>query len=91
MEQGKAEKNPEVCAKDSPIESERLVVDPATKGVKNVLVYLPRPTAVNEDAKKAMAGRKVDFDQKGCVFEPHVLGLDGRRASHAQVERSHEP
>ena len=48
---------------------------PATKGVKNVLVYLPRPTAVNEDAKKAMAGKEVMFDQKKCIFEPHVLGL----------------
>ena len=75
VEQGTAEKNPDVCAKDSPIKSERLVVDPATKGVKFALVYLPKPTAVNEDAKKAVADRKLVFDQKGCVFEPHVLGL----------------
>jgi plastocyanin len=75
VEQGKAAKNPEVCAKDGPIKSQRLVVDPATKGVKFALVYLPRPTSVNDDAKKAMAGRKIEFDQKGCVFEPHVLGL----------------
>jgi len=74
-EQGKAEKNPEVCAKDGPIKSERLVVDPAGKGVKFALVYLPRPTAVNQDAKKAAASAKVEFDQKGCVFEPHVMGL----------------
>ena len=40
-----------------------------------MLVYFPRPTAVNEDAKKAMTGKTVDFDQKKCVFEPHVLGL----------------
>jgi plastocyanin len=75
IEQGKADKNPEVCAKDGPIKSERLIVDPAGKGVKNVLVYLPKPTAVNEDAKKAMAAAKPVFDQKGCVFEPHVEGL----------------
>jgi plastocyanin len=75
VEQGKAAKNPEWCAKDSPILSERLVVDGATKGVKNVLVYLPRPTAVNDDAKKAASGATVLFDQTKCVFEPHVLGL----------------
>ena len=51
------------------------MVDPASKGVKYALVYLPKPTAVNEDAKKAAAAAKVEFDQKGCVFEPHVLGL----------------
>ncbi len=75
VEKGKAEKNPEVCAKDSPIKSERLLVDPASKGVKFALVYLPRPTAVNEEAKKAAAAKRLVFDQKGCVFEPHVLGL----------------
>jgi len=75
VEKGKAAKNPEWCAKDNPIPNERLVVDPATKGVKNVLVYLSRPTAVNEDAKKAAAGATVFFDQKNCTYEPHVLGL----------------
>jgi plastocyanin len=72
---GKAEKDPEMCAVNSDIKSERLVVDGATKGVKNVLVYLPRPSAVNEEAKKAFTAKPVVFDQKGCVFEPHVLGL----------------
>ena len=75
QEKGKAAKDPEVCAKDGPIKSERLVVDPASKGVRFALVYLPKPTAVNEDAKKAAASAKIAFDQKGCVFEPHVLGL----------------
>jgi len=75
QEKGKAAKDPDVCAVEKPILSERLVVDDATKGVKNVLVYLPRPTAVNEDAKKAATAKTVDFDQKHCVFEPHVLGL----------------
>ena len=69
------QKTPNVCAVDAPIVSERLVVDAATKGVKNVLVYFPRPTAVNEDAKKALAGKTVTFDQKKCIFEPHVLGM----------------
>jgi hypothetical protein len=75
QEKGKAVKDPEVCAKDAPILSERLVVDSATKGVKNVFVYLGRPTAVNDDAKKAAATSKVVFDQKGCVFFPHSLAV----------------
>jgi len=75
QEKGKAVKDPDVCAVDAPILSERLVVDAATKGVKNVLVYLPRPTAVNADAKKAATAKTIEFDQKHCVFEPHVLGL----------------
>ncbi len=76
QEKGKAAKDPEVCASTEPILSERLVLDAATKGVKNVLVYLPRPTAVNEEAKRcALTGKTIEFDQKQCVFSPHVLGL----------------
>ena len=76
VEKGKAAKNPDICAVKSSIVSERLIVDPATKGVKNVIVYLPKPTAINEDAKKvAAAAKQIVFDQKGCVFEPHVLAL----------------
>ncbi|MFI5460394.1 MAG: hypothetical protein ACHRXM_33675 [Isosphaerales bacterium] len=75
QEKGKAAKDPDMCAVNAPIMDERLVVDAATKGVKNVLVYLPRPTAINEDAKKAVTGKTVAFDQKNCIFSPHVLGL----------------
>ena len=72
---GQASKDPEVCAKDAPLVSERLVVDGATKGVKNVLVYLSKPTNVSDEAKKASAGATVVFDQIKCVFEPHVLAV----------------
>jgi hypothetical protein len=74
-EKGKAPKDPEVCAKDAPLVSERLVVDGTSKGVKNVLVYLSRPTRINDDAKKAAASAKVMFDQEKCIFTPHVLGM----------------
>jgi plastocyanin len=72
---GNAAKDPTICAVDAPILSERLVVDAASKGVKNVLVYLPKPTAVNEEAKSQSQSAKVVFDQEKCVFVPHVLGV----------------
>jgi plastocyanin len=75
FEKGKAAKDPDVCAKDAPVISERLLVDGATKGVKNVLVYLSKPTSVSDEAKKAAAGASVVFDQVKCVFDPHVLGV----------------
>jgi plastocyanin len=75
QDKGKAEKDNTVCAVENPIVSEQLVVDGASKGVKNVLVYFPRPTAVSDDARKAVTGKKVTFDQTKCVFEPHVLGM----------------
>jgi hypothetical protein len=74
-EKGKAAKDPEVCAKDAPLTSERFLVDGGTKGVKNALVYLNRPTRVSDEAKKAAAGVHVVFDQEKCVFQPHVLAL----------------
>jgi hypothetical protein len=74
-EKGKAPKDPEVCAKDDPVLSERLVVDGATKGVKNVLIYLSKPTSVSDDAKKAYAATPILFDQEKCVYTPHVIGL----------------
>ena len=75
FEKGKAAKDPEVCAKDGPLLDERLVVDGATKGVKNVLVYIPKPTSVSDEAKKAYAATPILFDQEKCVFVPHVLGI----------------
>lgn len=67
-------KDANVCATDN-IVNEVLEVDDATKGVKNVLVYIPKPTAVNPDAVKSMQAAKVVFDQKNCVFKPHVVGF----------------
>jgi plastocyanin len=74
-DKGKAPKDPEVCAKDAPVLSERLVIDGASKGVKNVLVYLSKPTRVNDDAKKAASSAKIMFDQEKCIFAPHVLAI----------------
>jgi plastocyanin len=73
--QGKAQKNPEICAKTAPIMSERLVVDSGTKGVKNVFVYLLRPSGINSEAKKEAESAKPVFDQKDCVYIPHVLSV----------------
>ncbi len=69
-------KDPAVCAVET-IKSERLVVDGATKGVKNAIVYLalPKGAAVNEEAKSAKASTPVVFDQKNCVFVPHVIAV----------------
>ncbi|MHC5543695.1 carboxypeptidase regulatory-like domain-containing protein, partial [Singulisphaera rosea] len=75
VEQGKAPVGPDFCAKDAPILSERLVVDSGTKGVKNVLVYIPKPTEVNAEVKSAAAQVEVEFDQQKCVFKPHVLAV----------------
>ena len=43
--------------------------------MKFALVYIPKPSAVNDDAKASALKAEVLFDQNGCVFEPHVLGI----------------
>lgn len=67
-------KDSEICARHE-IEDESLVVDPETRGVKWALVYLPRPSKVNPEAESEARSEPVVFDQKDCVFRPHVLAV----------------
>lgn len=68
-------KDGEVCTANGAVPSEKLVVDPASKGVRWALVYLPKPTAVNPEALSAAQSQTVEFDQKNCAFVPHVLAV----------------
>jgi plastocyanin len=70
--QGANVPNAEICAKE-PIPSEKLVVDPASRGVRWAIVYIPRPTAVNPEAESEAKAKPIEFDQKGCRFLPHAL------------------
>jgi hypothetical protein len=75
-EKGKAEKDPEFCASMDAIPDQRLVVDPETKGVKFALVYIRQLKGkVNPEVESAAKDAEAEFDQHGCVFEPHVMGL----------------
>ncbi len=76
-ETGKANKNPEICAKDTPIISHELVVDPKTKGVAYGFAYLIRPKGDSADVTRALIDKqpKVVLDQKNCEFLPYVLPL----------------
>lgn len=67
-------KDAEVCAKTE-IKSERLLVNGESKGVQYAIVFFPKPSAVNEEAKSAVAAANVEFDQQNCVFKPHVLAI----------------
>jgi hypothetical protein len=75
VEQGKAPRDPEICAKDQPILSRELVVDPKSKGVASGFAYLVRPKGDFAATVKALLDRqpKVVLDQKNCEFQPYVL------------------
>jgi hypothetical protein len=75
VEKGKAPRDPEICAKDQPIMSRKLVIDEKTKGVASGFAYLVRPTGDFAATVKALLERepKVVLDQKSCEFQPYVL------------------
>ena len=60
-----------ICAAAN-IPDDSLVVDPKSKGIANVFVYLPKAEKVHPDLKESTK-KEVDFDQKGCRFFPHAL------------------
>lgn len=68
----KSTKDAEVCAAED-VPNESAVVDPASKGVANVVVWIAsKPAKIHPDLAKS-AKPIVEFDQKGCRFLPHVL------------------
>jgi hypothetical protein len=74
---GKAEKDPNVCAKTQSIISHELEMDPNTKGVRYGYAYIVRPKGTNPGAVKALvaAKPKVEVDQKNCDFVPHSSAI----------------
>jgi hypothetical protein len=63
-----------VCGKDG-VADESLVVDPATKGIANVFVYMPKAPKDIFPGLKESKEKIVKFDQQGCHFIPHALIL----------------
>ena len=74
---GAAKKDPDICAKDQPILSREIVVDPKTLGVAHGFAYLVRPKGTNPDAVKELIAKhpKVELDQLNCEFMPYTLAI----------------
>jgi hypothetical protein len=64
-------KDAAVCAKDG-VPDESLIVDSASKGIANVVVYLRKKPAMINPALAKPAAAAVVYDQIGCKFIPHV-------------------
>lgn len=67
-------KDPEVCGKAN-IPDESLVIDPLTKGIANVFIFMPKAPANVYPGLKESKEKLVKFDQKGCRFIPHAMIL----------------
>ena len=67
-----ATKDAAVCAAEE-VPDEKLVVDAASKGIANVVIYLAKkPAKIHPDLAKSK-DKELIFDQKGCRFLPHVM------------------
>jgi hypothetical protein len=66
-----AAKDAAVCAA-ADVPDESAVVDPATKGVANVVIYLRKKTDMVHPKFEKPAAATVVYDQMGCKFIPHV-------------------
>lgn len=75
------DKEREVCMPGGkPVFREDIVIDPATKGIKDVVIYLTtKYPAGNEKWEHpdhaATRDAVIDFDQKNCIFLTHVLAM----------------
>jgi len=77
IEKGRAQRDPEICAREAAIPNRELVVDPKTKGVVYGFAYLIKPKGSNSGAVKELLARspKAELDQKNCEFLPYVLAI----------------
>ncbi len=66
-------KDGQVCDQQ-PIPDEGLVIDAASKGIKNIVVFARKVSRVHE-SYEATADQEVVFDQKFCVFLSHVMPI----------------
>ena len=81
-----AAKDSEVCAART-IYSEKLIVDPDTKGIRHIFVYLRKSSGIHPDLASSDKSTVI-FDQKGCRFEPHTLLV---RTDQSVVIKSGDP
>jgi hypothetical protein len=58
----------------APIPDQTLLVDSASRGIGNVVVFARKVSRIN-DSFAATANEEKVFDQKGCYFLTHVMGV----------------
>jgi hypothetical protein len=80
-------KDPQVCAAQDLLAND-LIVDPESKGIKNVFIYMrSAPDDIHPELQKP-AEAAVEFDQKNCEFLPHALVV---RTDQEVVVKSDDP
>jgi len=71
-------KDQQACLAKGPLLSEEVVVNPESKGVENVFVWITDANGGKPPINPSMAKpdkKEVDLDQPTCAFEPHALAM----------------
>lgn len=71
-------KDQEHCLKNGPIFKQNLVVDPESKGIRDIFVYVKKPSAIHPDLPQDAAGVAKKFEAEfeaatKLKFDPEVL------------------
>jgi plastocyanin len=79
-EQLKVDKDQPACLAHGPLLAQNYVIDPKSKGVRWVIVWLADPKNPTKalpiaPSLKEVKPKKVELDQPTCQFEPHALAL----------------
>ena len=81
-----AVKDSNVCCAETKYKND-LLVDPQTKGIANVFIYMREANDIHPDLKSSKE-QEVVIDQKGCRYEPHALFA---RTDQKLVVKSDDP
>ncbi|SIO40153.1 hypothetical protein SAMN05444166_4399 [Singulisphaera sp. GP187] len=75
--QGRAERDPQICARERAIPNNALIIDPQSKGITNAIAYLGNPQGAFLEIEKALIADapQVTVDQKNCEFLPRVTAM----------------
>src|SRR5262245_46354733 len=76
----KVDKDPAECLRKGPLLDQKYVVDPRSRGVRWVMVWLqdpanPKKALPSHPSLRETKDKAVVMDQPCCQFEPHVLGM----------------
>ncbi|MCA9071807.1 MAG: hypothetical protein KDA84_22925, partial [Planctomycetaceae bacterium] len=93
---GKAPVDNTFCASEMAIRNESFIVNPMTRGVQNVFIYLEE---MPDDGKKVIATQKTEFwpsaskenlvlDQQNCTYKPHAMLVKAGEAFTANSQDS---
>lgn len=72
VEKGDPVRDAPCCAAQA-VPDESLVVHPESKGIQNIIMYLPKAPKEIHPSLKESKKKEVVFDQKGCRFIPHAM------------------